>query len=363
MYAIRSYYVGGGELVLEDHRQGIGLLAGGAPRAPNPDFGVSPLLFDFENLGNHEIDERVEMGLVPEKPRKVGRDRVVITSYSIHYTKLYELAGGGDRAYPLVPLVEFPHTASLIHDDIEDGADERRGGAAIHIVWGEDTAINGASWLYFQAFSIIDAFPSSDALKLSLYRTVSRELRRLHLGQAMDIHWHRNPSLIPSRSEYEAMVSMKTGTLSRLAGEIGMLAGGASDEAAVEFGNIAARIGVGFQIVDDVRNLTTGNPGKRRGDDVVEGKKSLPVLLHLERSPGDLSALTALFEAARAGGVSDPSVERCIGLLESSGAIEAARAHGIDLIERSSAHFVSRYPGSPVAPLIQGLFAEMLKGL
>ncbi len=274
-----------------------------------------------------------------------------------------ELAGGGDRAYPLVPLVEFPHTASLIHDDIEDGADERRGGAAIHIVWGEDTAINGASWLYFQALSIIDSFPSSDALKLSLYRTVSRELRRLHLGQAMDIHWHRNPSLIPSRSEYEAMVSMKTGTLSRLAGEIGMLAGGAGDEAAVEFGNIAARIGVGFQIVDDVRNLTTGNPGKRRGDDVVEGKKSLPVLLHLERNPGDLSALTALFEAARAGGVSDPSVERCIGLLESSGAIEAARAHGIDLIERSSAHFVSRYPGSPVAPLIQGLFAEMLKGL
>lgn len=274
-----------------------------------------------------------------------------------------ELAGGGDRAYPLVPLVEFPHTASLIHDDIEDGADERRGGAAIHLLWGEDTAINSASWLYFQSLSIIDSFPSSDELKLSLYRTVTRELRRLHLGQAMDIHWHRTAGLIPSRAEYEAMVSMKTGTLSRLAGEVGMLAGGAPDEEAVEFGNIAAQIGVGFQIVDDVINLTTGNPGKKRGDDVVEGKKSLPVILHLERKPGDLAALTELFEAAKTGGIADPSVEKCIALLESSGAVDSARTHGIELIECSSARFVAKYPDSPAAPLIEGLFAAMLKGL
>lgn len=274
-----------------------------------------------------------------------------------------ELAGGGDRAYPLVPLVEFPHTASLIHDDIEDGADERRGKPAVHLIWGEDTAINGASWLYFQSLAIIDAFPSSESLKLSLYRTVSRELRRLHLGQAMDIHWHRTPALVPARSEYEAMVSMKTGTLSRLAGEVGMLAGGASEESAAEFGNIATRIGVGFQIVDDVRNLTTGNPGKKRGDDVVEGKKSLPVILHLERKPDDLKRLGGLFDAAKQGGIADPAVEECIALLEASGAIEAARKHGIDLIERSSAAFSQKYPESEAAQLIEGLFASMLSGL
>jgi len=274
-----------------------------------------------------------------------------------------ELVGGGDRAYALVPLVEFPHTASLIHDDIEDGADVRRGKPAIHLAWGEDTAINAASWLYFQTLAIIDDYPSSDSLKLTLYRTVTRELRRLHLGQAMDIHWHRTPALVPARAEYEAMVSMKTGTLSRLAGQVGMLAGGASEEEAVAFGDIAARIGVGFQIVDDVLNLTTGNPGKKRGDDIVEGKKSLPVILHLERCPGDLGKFTALFEAAKAGGIEDPAVEACIALLDSSGGIEAARGHGIELIESSSASFLGKYPSSPVAPLIEGLFASMLKGL
>ncbi len=274
-----------------------------------------------------------------------------------------ELAGGGDRAYSLTPLVEFPHTASLIHDDIEDGADERRGKPAIHLLWGEDTAINAASWLYFQSMAIIDSYPSSDSLKLVLYRTVSRELRRLHLGQAMDIHWHRAPALVPARAEYEAMVAMKTGTLSRLAGEVGMLAGGAEGEAVSDFGDIAARIGVGFQIVDDVRNLTTGNPGKKRGDDIVEGKKSLPVILHLERKPGDLTKLSSIFEAAKKGGIADPAVEEGIALLESSGAIEAASAHGIGLIEKSTSYFSEAWPDSPAAALIADLFASMLRGL
>lgn len=274
-----------------------------------------------------------------------------------------ELAGGADRAYPLVPLVEFPHTASLIHDDIEDAADERRGKPAIHIVWGEDTAINSATWLYFQSQSIIDSYPSSDSLKLALYRTVSRELRRLHLGQAMDIHWHRTPSLIPTRSEYEAMVTLKTGTLSRLAGEVGMLAGGSGEADAADYGSIAAQIGVGFQILDDVRNLTTGNPGKKRGDDIVEGKKSLPVILHLEKKPEELATLSGIFERARRLGIDDLSVEEGIGLLTESGAIEGARRHGVELIEKSTARLSRRYPGSAPAALIEGLFKSMLEGL
>ncbi len=273
-----------------------------------------------------------------------------------------ELVGGGDRAYPLVPLVEFPHTASLIHDDIEDGAEERRGKPAIHVTWGIDVAINAASWLYFQSQSLIDSYDAPDSLKLQLYRTVSTELRRLHLGQAMDIHWHRSPALVPSRPEYEAMVTLKTGTLSRLAAEVGMLAGGAAGEAE-SFGSVAARLGVGFQIIDDVLNLTSGNPGKRRGDDIVEGKKSLPVIIHLERRPGELSRLSELFAAARSGGIDDPAVEEGIALLESSGAIAEAKRHGTELIEAASAELSGRYPRAAASPLIADLFSSMLKGL
>lgn len=273
-----------------------------------------------------------------------------------------ELSGGGDRAYPLVPVVEFAHTASLIHDDIEDCADERRGKPAIHILYGEDSAINCGAWLYFQALSVIDSFPSSDSLKLVLYKTVSRELRRLHLGQAMDISWHRNPATVPVRAEYEAMVSMKTGTLSRLAGELGMLAGGKSEGETADFGELSARIGVGFQVIDDVRNLSTGNPGKKRGDDIVEGKKSLPVILHLEKKPKDISLLSDAFRKARAEGVDSPAVEEAIAILAESGSIDAARDYGKRLIEQSCCTLRGRYPGRSETELVAGLFESMLEG-
>ena len=100
------------------------------------------------------------------------------------------------KAYGLTPLVEFAHTASLIHDDIEDGADTRRGKPCAHISYGMDVAINAGSWLYFEATTAIKALDISSDEKLRLYELFLQELRLLHLGQAMDIKWHRNPDLI-----------------------------------------------------------------------------------------------------------------------------------------------------------------------
>lgn len=273
-----------------------------------------------------------------------------------------ELFGGGDRAYDLTPVVELSHTASLIHDDIEDHADERRGKPAVHQLYGEDTAINAASWLYFHAQSVIEAFACPDSLKLQLFRVASRELRRLHLGQAMDIAWHREPSRIPVRAEYEAMVTLKTGTLSRMAGEMGVLAAGKDASLATVIGDLSAKIGVGFQILDDVRNLSSGNPGKKRGDDIVEGKKSLPVILHLEKNPEDLELLSAGFVRARAEGIDSPAVGEVITLLTGSGAVEEARMYGTQLIENTAHSFRNQYKGAPAADLICGLFDSMLSG-
>lgn len=271
-----------------------------------------------------------------------------------------ELAGGGDRVYPLVPLVEFTHTASLIHDDIEDNAEERRGKPAVHIVYGQDTAINSGSWLYYHAFSVIDAFPSADSLKLTLYRVVSRELRRLHLGQAMDISWHRDSSFVPVRAEYEAMVGLKTGTLARLAAEVGMLVGGKTEGEAGDFGDLAAKIGVGFQVLDDVTNLTSGNLGKKRGDDIVEGKKSLPVLLHLEKHPKESEFFSKAFSQARTEGISSPIIEELINRLIDSGALKNAQDYGSRLIDQACCTLRGRYPNKKEAELITNLFESML---
>ena len=246
-----------------------------------------------------------------------------------------------EECFSITPLVEFVHTASLIHDDIEDNADLRRGKPAAHITYGLDTALNAGSWLYFEAPVCINRLSAPDSFKLELYKTYTNELRRLHLGQAMDIYWHRNPEVFPAENEYLAMVKSKTGTLASLAAKLGCLAGGLSAEDAQRFGGIAADIGIGFQIIDDVINLTTGNPGKKRGDDIVEGKKSLPVLLHAAENPDDKPKLARFMKSAAAEGIDSPAVEDCITLLHESGSIQKAAARGRLLIEESCARFNS----------------------
>ena len=241
-----------------------------------------------------------------------------------------------DLAYKIAPLVEGVHTASLIHDDIEDGADTRRGQAAAHVEFGEDVALNAGSWLYFHSATSIQKLSLDEKTKLALYELFLEELRRLHLGQAMDILWHRNPEIVPKIEEYRAMVRNKTGTLARLAVRAGMMGGGADVEAQERAGKIAEDIGTGFQIIDDVVNLTTGNPGKKRGDDIVEGKKSLPVILHLQKNPGDVRILSGLFESARTEGIESESVEKAIQMLTQSGSVEEARKIGNQLIEEKS---------------------------
>ena len=255
--------------------------------------------------------------------------------------------------YSLTQLVEFVHTASLIHDDIEDSADLRRGKPAAHITYGLDTALNSASWLYFEAPVCLETLELTDTQKLTFYKLYTNELRRLHLGQAMDIYWHREKSVFPTMDEYRAMVRSKTGTLASLAAQVGFIAGGATVEQAAEYGKIAAEIGVGFQIIDDVINLTKGNPGKKRGDDIVEGKKSLPVLIHVQEHPEDTEKICSLMNQAANEGIDSPAVEECIKLLNTSDCIKTAALEGKELINRSCAKFEQN-------PLITELFNSMI---
>lgn len=268
-----------------------------------------------------------------------------------------------EKAYNITPLVEFSHTASLIHDDIEDAADTRRGKPCAYITYGLDVALNAGSWLIFQASACIQSIDASSDEKKFLYELYLMELRRLHLGQAMDILWHRNPQLIPSIDEYRAMVRNKTGTLSRLAVKLGCLAGGASQEIIDKAGCFAEDIGTGFQIIDDVINLTTGNPGKKRGDDIVEGKKSLPVLLYLEKNPSDTEKLASLFKQAREEGIDSPAVEKAISILTDSGAVEEAKKRGEKIILENAANLANIFGNrdSRAAGLIMELF-EALRG-
>ena len=269
---------------------------------------------------------------------------------------------GGELALPLIPLVELAHNASLIHDDLEDNSDERRGKPAVHVLYGMDTAINTGSFLYFLSLACLSDWESSLGeglfydikdfpplkLKDKIWKIWTSYMRALHLGQAMDIQWHRDFLSLPGLDEYERMCRLKTGCLASLASVIGIHCASAAmnpesrpdiDQLAFEFGRVSEELGVGFQILDDVKNLTVGVPGKKRGDDIVEGKKSLPVLLFLKRYPEKREFSASCFKAARANGTEAPEVEEFIKSLDSSGVINEARARGLDYLKQSKEAF------------------------
>jgi len=258
---------------------------------------------------------------------------------------------GGEAALSLTPLVEFPHNASLIHDDIEDNSDERRGKPAVHIIYGMDTAINTGAFMYFLPLACLFAWKGEPQIKEQIWATWARHMRALHLGQAMDITWHRDFNSLPSLDEYDRMCRLKTGCLARLAAVLGVIvvglkaAGAASPKEiahlADAFGNAAEQLGVGFQILDDVKNLSTGIPGKKRGDDIVEGKKSLPVLLYLHRYPEKRDFASRCFTAARTSGVASPKVDEFISELEKAGVLDEGREKAIEYIAKSREVFSS----------------------
>ena len=266
---------------------------------------------------------------------------------------------GTENSINLAPALEFVHTASLIHDDIEDQATERRGGKAIHLLYGTDTAINSGSWLYFHGGNVLNRYLCPPEEKNRITDCFFSNLEKLHLGQALDISWHRDSGFYPAEKEYLLMVSLKTGTLANMAGELGAIAGKQEERTVSECGAAFRKAGMGFQIIDDGINLKTGNPGKLRGDDIVEGKKSLPVLLYLSDNPERLPVIASYFTRARSEGINSSAVESCIAELTTAGVLKMATARAEKMIQSACMRFSELFPGSAATEKIATLFTAM----
>lgn len=266
---------------------------------------------------------------------------------------------GTENSVNLAPALEFVHTASLIHDDIEDKATERRGGKAIHLLYGTDTAINSGSWLYFHGGNVLNRYRCPPEEKNRITDCFFSNLEKLHLGQSLDISWHRDSGFFPSEEEYLLMVSLKTGTLANMAGELGAIAGKQDGKTVSECGAAFRMAGMGFQIVDDVINLKTGNPGKLRGDDIVEGKKSLPVILYASRYKRT-GKLAEIFKTAGKEGITSRAVEEGIKLLSDSGAIDEALEKGRKLIYGSIGKAGSLFPPGEARDAVIAMLEKMI---
>ncbi len=210
----------------------------------------------------------------------------------ILFLTIIEVLGKNPKEFvDLASVFEIIHNGTIIIDDIEDSSPTRRGKPSLHLIYGEDIAINAGNLLYFLPLKIIKNYQKilSKEQIMNIYQTYMDEMISLGLGQATDIAWHRGlmDSTTISKAQYLQMCAFKTGGLSRMASKIAAIAGGGDEKLVETFGELGESLGVVFQIQDDILNITESKLSEMKGlgEDITEGKISLPVIFALKNLP------------------------------------------------------------------------------
>lgn len=278
------------------------------------------------------------------------------------------LAGGApEKALPTAAALELFQNFALVHDDIEDGSELRRGKPALHRLHGVPLALNAGDLM----FSLVhEALLDNQRMlgaetALEVLRRFATIFRRTFEGQAMDIGWIKTDHF-PERKDFETMIRHKTGWYSgRGPCEVGALIGGGDSTLIETLGAFGEMLGIGFQIRDDLLNLTansegdapgvlSGGYGKEHGGDIAEGKRTLIVIELLERLPAGESKRLREILTLPPEQTSQEDVHWVIQRAETTGALEAVREHCAGLGERAR-ELASRLPSSPQRALLEAL--------
>ncbi|PSQ00235.1 phosphoesterase [Halobacteriales archaeon QS_4_70_19] len=238
--------------------------------------------------------------------------------------------------------IEVIQSFTLIHDDIMDDDDLRRGVPAVHREFDLETAILAGDTLYSKAFEYMlgtGAPPERAVRALDRLATTCTEICE---GQAFDVEFEGRNSV--TTDEYLGMVELKTAVLYAAAAAIPAVLLGAGEETVESLAGYGLDVGRAFQIQDDLLDLTTPSEqlGKRRGSDLVEGKRTL-VTLHAREQGLDVDSLLP----DDVGEVSEADVDRAVTRLEEAGSIEYARETALDLVSSGKANLEPLPEGEP----------------
>ncbi len=234
---------------------------------------------------------------------------------------------GGDvqKVLPAAVAIELIHNFTLIHDDIMDQDEIRRGTPTVHVKWGLPAAILAGNTLYSKAFEIITNVDAPPNIVKRCLHVLSKTCSDICEGQWMDMELAKKSSV--SEDEYLKMIQKKTSVLFATSAMVGSLFGGATTEIADALWQAESTIGIGFQIRDDVLGLITPEArlGKRRGNDLMEGKKTL-IMIHALTKGVKLDVLSR--ES------SEEEIDDAIQQLIDTGSINYAMEKALELVEQ-----------------------------
>jgi geranylgeranyl diphosphate synthase type I len=249
--------------------------------------------------------------------------------------------------------IETIQSFTLIHDDIMDDDDLRRGVPSVHRAYDTETAILAGDTLYAKAFEFMLKTGAPPERTVRALSELAQTCTRICEGQSLDVTFERRGDV--TTEEYIHMVEQKTAVLYAAAARIPALLLGA-DDAADALGAYGLDIGRAFQVRDDVLDLTVPSEqlGKQRGSDLVEGKRTA-VTLHAREQGVDVAALIGTDDPEA---VTEAEIDAAVAALEEAGSIEYARTLSRDLVDRGKSH-LEVLPDNEARALLAGL-AEYL---
>lgn len=198
-----------------------------------------------------------------------------------------ELAGS-EHPVTVAAIIEFIHTATLLHDDVVDASDLRRGRDTANAVWGNEAAVLVGDFLYSRAFEMM-----VDVQSLEVMSILASTTNRIAEGEVMQLMNVREPGV--TEEQYIEVIEAKTARLFQAATELGAVLAGQSDEVRQALASFGMHLGTAFQIADDVLDYQSDSDtmGKNIGDDLGEGKTTLPLIYAMRDGTPTQSAMIA----------------------------------------------------------------------
>lgn len=189
----------------------------------------------------------------------------------------------GNEHYELAVVIEFIHTATLLHDDVIDKSQLRRGNDTANMIWGNPASVLVGDFLYSRAFQLLASRTNIPVMKLLANAT--NRLVEAEVKQLMNQH---DPNI--QEDEYFKVIDGKTGRLFQAATQIGAMLGNDDEHVHTSLANYGLNLGIAFQIIDDLLDYTASPEklGKNIGDDFAEGKLTLPLIHALRHAPDHL---------------------------------------------------------------------------
>jgi octaprenyl-diphosphate synthase len=220
-----------------------------------------------------------------------------------------------DKHINLAAVIEFLHTAMLLHDDVVDESDLRRGRKTVNATWGNPASVLVGDFLHSRAFEMM-----VDIGDMRVMEILSRATNTIAEGEVQQLGNIRNPDT--TEASYLQVITRKTAMLFEAASHSGAVLAGANAEAEQALRGYGLHLGLAFQLIDDILDYegTTENLGKNVGDDLAEGKVTLPLIVAMRN--GDEAQRSCIRAAILGGDVSD--LDQLLETVKATGGLQYA---------------------------------------